>query len=136
MGSPRIAFVGAGSAVFARALIRDTFTFPELRDAELRLMDIDPARLSDTEAIATRLSAEYDGTGAITTHLDLPSALDGADFVITMFQVGGFEPATVTDFEIPKKYGLRQTIADTLGIGGIMRALRSIPVLNGIAFVI
>ncbi len=133
MGSPRIAFVGAGSAVFARALIRDTYTFPELRDAELRLMDIDPARLADTAAIAGRLREEYGGTGSITSHTDLPSALDNADFVITMFQVGGYEPATVTDFEIPKKYGLRQTIADTLGIGGIMRALRSIPVLNGIA---
>lgn len=133
MGSPRIAFVGAGSSVFARALIRDTYTFPALRDAELRLMDIDPARLADTEAIATRLRAEYNGTGAITSHTELPSALDNADFVVTMFQVGGYEPATVIDFEIPKKYGLRQTIADTLGIGGIMRALRSIPVLNEIA---
>lgn len=133
MGSPRIALVGAGSAVFARALIRDTFTFPELRDAELRLMDIDPARLADTEAIANRLKQEYGGTGAVTTHTTLTPALADADFVITMFQVGGYEPATVTDFEIPKKYGLRQTIADTLGIGGIMRALRSIPVLNGIA---
>lgn len=133
MGSPRIAFVGAGSAVFARALVRDTYTFPALRDAELRLMDIDPARLADTEAIANRLKAEANGSGAVTTHTELAPALDGADFVITMFQVGGYEPATVTDFEIPKKYGLRQTIADTLGIGGIMRALRSIPVLNGIA---
>ncbi|MEZ4507209.1 MAG: alpha-glucosidase/alpha-galactosidase [Thermomicrobiales bacterium] len=133
MGSPRIALVGAGSAVFARALIRDTFTFPELRGAELRLMDIDPARLADTEAIANRVKQEFGGTGPVTTHTTLPPALADADFVITMFQVGGYEPATVTDFEIPKKYGLRQTIADTLGIGGIMRALRSIPVLNGIA---
>ena len=133
MSSPRIALVGAGSSVFARALIRDTYTFPALRDAELRLMDIDPVRLADTAAIAGRLREEYGGTGPITAHDDLPSALDGADFVITMFQVGGYEPATVTDFEIPKKYGLRQTIADTLGVGGIMRALRSIPVLNGIA---
>jgi alpha-galactosidase len=133
MGSPRIAFLGAGSAVFARALIRDTFTFPALRYAELRLVDIDPVRLADTVAIAGRLREEYGGTGQVSSHTDLPSALDGADFVITMFQIGGYQPATVTDFEIPKKYGLRQTIGDTLGIGGIMRALRSIPVLNSIA---
>ncbi|MCO5220104.1 MAG: alpha-glucosidase/alpha-galactosidase [Thermomicrobiales bacterium] len=133
MGSPRIALVGAGSSVFARALIRDTYTFPALRDADLRLMDPDPARLADTAAIANRLRAEYDGTGAITAHRELGPAIDQADFVITMFQVGGYEPATVTDFEIPRTYGLRQTIGDTLGIGGIMRALRSIPVLNDIA---
>lgn len=133
MGSPRIAFIGAGSSVFARALIRDTFTFPALRGADLLLMDPDPARLADTEAIANRLRLEYDGTGFISAYRELKPALDGADFVITMFQIGGYEPATVTDFEIPKKYGLRQTIGDTLGIGGIMRALRSIPVLNDIA---
>jgi alpha-galactosidase len=133
MGSPRIAFIGAGSAVFARALIRDIYTFSALRDADLRLMDPDPARLADTEAIAGRLREEYSATGLITTHTELAPAIDGADFVITMFQIGGFEPATMTDFEIPKKYGLRQTIGDTLGIGGIMRALRSIPVLNDIA---
>ena len=133
MGSPRIAFIGAGSSVFARALIHDTFTFPALRDAELRLMDPDPARLADTEAIANQLKSQYGGSGAITTHDEFGTAIDAADFVITMFQIGGYEPATVTDFEIPKKYGLRQTIADTLGIGGIMRALRSIPVLNDLA---
>lgn len=133
MGSPRIAFIGAGSSVFARALIHDTYTFPALRDAELRLMDPDPGRLADTAAIAQRLKSEYGGTGPITTHTDFASAIDRADFVITMFQIGGYEPATVTDFDIPKKYGLRQTIADTLGIGGIMRALRSIPVLNDLA---
>jgi alpha-galactosidase len=133
MGSPRIAFIGAGSSVFARALIHDTYTFPALRDAELRLMDPDPGRLSDTEAIANRLKQEYGGTGAISSYSEVAPAIEDADFVITMFQIGGYEPATVTDFEIPKKYGLRQTIADTLGIGGIMRALRSIPVLNDVA---
>src|SRR6478735_5351929 len=133
MGSPRIAFIGAGSSVFARALIRDTYTFPALRDADLRLMDPDPGRLADTEAIANRLKQEYGGTGPIASYREVAPAIDSADFVITMFQIGGYEPATVTDFEIPKKYGLRQTIADTLGIGGIMRALRSIPVLNDLA---
>lgn len=133
MGSPSIAFIGAGSSVFARALIRDTYTFPALRDADLRLMDPDPGRLADTEAIAGRLRAESGGTGRISTHRHLAPAIENADFVITMFQIGGYEPATVTDFEIPKQYGLRQTIGDTLGIGGIMRALRSIPVLNDIA---
>lgn len=133
MGSPRIAFIGAGSSVFARALIQDTYTFPALRDTELRLMDPDPDRLADTEAIANRLATEYGAKGRITTHCDVGPAIDEADFVITMFQIGGYEPATVTDFEIPATYGLRQTIGDTLGIGGIMRALRSIPVLNDLA---
>jgi len=133
LGSPRIAFVGAGSSVFARALIRDTYTFPALRDAELRLMDPDPVRLGDTQAICNRLKREFGGTGAITAHRAIAPAIEHADFVISMFQIGGYEPATVTDFEIPRKYGLRQTIADTLGIGGIMRALRSIPVLNDLA---
>lgn len=133
MGSPRIAFIGAGSSVFARALIEDTYIFPALRDADLRLMDPDPLRLADTESIALRLRAQAGGTGTISTHSDIPSAIADADFVITMFQIGGYEPATVTDFEIPKRYGLRQTIGDTLGIGGIMRALRSIPVLVDLA---
>ncbi len=133
MGSPRIAFIGAGSSVFARALIHDTYTFPALRDADLRLMDPDPGRLADTEAIASRLKSEYGGSGTISTHREVVPAIEQADFVITMFQIGGYDPATITDFEIPKNYGLRQTIADTLGIGGIMRALRSIPVLNDLA---
>ena len=125
----KIAFIGAGSTVFARALLRDLFTFPELHGVEIALMDIDPERLADTERVARRV-AEQAGAGAtIGATTDRRRALDGADYAINMIQVGGYRPATVTDFEIPKRYGLRQTIGDTLGIGGIMRALRTIPVM-------
>ena len=125
----KIAFIGAGSTVFARALLRDLFTFPELHGVEIALMDIDPERLGDTERVARRV-AEQAGAGAtINATTDRRRALDGADYAINMIQVGGYRPATVTDFEIPKGYGLRQTIGDTLGIGGIMRALRTIPVM-------
>ncbi|MFM9107182.1 MAG: alpha-glucosidase/alpha-galactosidase [Chloroflexota bacterium] len=129
----RITFVGAGSTVFARNLLQDLFTFPELRESEIVLFDIDPGRLADTEAVATRLAAEAGARPAISATTDRRRALDGADYAINMIQVGGYRPATVTDFEIPTRFGLRQTIADTLGIGGIMRALRTIPVMRGIA---
>ncbi len=128
----RIAFIGAGSTVFARNLLQDLFTFPELRESTIALMDIDPDRLADTEAVARRLAAEAGANPTIEATTDRRRALDGADYAINMIQVGGYRPATVADFEIPKKYGLRQTIADTLGIGGIMRALRTIPVMQGI----
>ncbi len=133
MTSPKIAFIGAGSTVFARALLRDLFTFPELRGSTIALMDIDPERLAATESVARRLAGEYGAGAAIEATLDRRRALDGADYAINMIQVGGYRPATVTDFEIPKKYGLRQTIGDTLGIGGIMRALRTIPVMLDMA---
>lgn len=129
----KIAFIGAGSTVFSRNLLRDLFSFPELRGSEIALMDIDPARLADTEAVARRLAAEAGARPTLLATTDRRRALDGADFAICMIQVGGYRPATVTDFEIPTRYGLRQTIGDTLGIGGIMRALRTIPVMRGIA---
>ncbi len=125
----KIAFIGAGSAVFARNLLRDLFTFPELHGAEIALMDIDEDRLGVTEAIARRVAEQAGATPTITATTDRRRALDGADYAINMIQVGGYRPATVTDFEIPKEFGLRQTIADTLGIGGIMRGLRTIPVV-------
>jgi alpha-galactosidase len=133
MGSPKIAFIGAGSAVFARALLRDLYTFPELHDARIALMDNNPERLGDTEVIAYRVADRAGAKASIETTTDRRRALDGADYVINMIQVGGYRPATVIDFEIPKKYGLRQTIGDTLGIGGIMRGLRTIPVMLGMA---
>ncbi|MGI9254007.1 MAG: alpha-glucosidase/alpha-galactosidase, partial [Thermomicrobiales bacterium] len=129
----RITFIGAGSTVFARNLLRDLFTFPELGESEIVLFDIDPGRLADTEAVARRLAASAGALPTITHTTDRRRALDGADYAINMIQVGGYRPATVTDFDIPKRYGLRQTIGDTLGIGGIMRALRTIPVMQGIA---
>ncbi|HEV2128438.1 MAG TPA: alpha-glucosidase/alpha-galactosidase [Thermomicrobiales bacterium] len=124
-----IAFIGAGSTVFARALLRDLFTFPELHDSEIRLMDIDADRLRDSETVARRVADQARADARITATTDRREALSGADYVINMIQVGGYEPATVIDFEIPKKYGLRQTIGDSLGIGGIMRGLRTIPVM-------
>ena len=133
MAKPRIAFIGAGSTVFARALLSDILLYPELRDAEIRLMDIDERRLRTTASVAESLARAHGATGEILATTERDRALDGTDYVITMFQVGGYEPATVADFEIPKRYGLRQTIGDTLGIGGIMRGLRSIPVLLDIA---
>jgi len=126
---PKITFIGAGSTVFARNLLGDILSFPELAGSTITLFDIDPARLSTTEKVAHRLAKAIDAHPRIETTTDRRAALDGADYAICMFQIGGYKPGTVIDFEIPKKYGLSQTIADTLGIGGIMRALRTIPVL-------
>ncbi len=125
----KIAFIGAGSTVFARNLLQDLFTFPELHESTIALMDIDPGRLADTEAVANLLADKANAQPTIEATTDLRRALDGADYAINMIQVGGYRPSTVIDFEIPKRYGLRQTIGDTLGIGGIMRALRTIPVM-------
>jgi alpha-galactosidase len=127
---PKIAFVGAGSTVFTRNLVADVLTHAELRDdTTFALMDIDPERLRTAEIVARGLIAAVGAGAAVEATTDRRAALDGADYVVTSFQVGGYRPATVIDFEVPKKYGLRQTIADTLGIGGIMRGLRTIPVL-------
>jgi alpha-galactosidase len=128
---PRITFIGAGSTVFARHLITDILSFPELSDSEIVLFDIDEERLRSSGAVAQRVAAALNARPRITTTLDRREAFDGSDYAINMIQVGGYQPCTVTDFEIPKKFGLRQTIADTLGIGGIMRALRTVPVILG-----
>jgi alpha-galactosidase len=127
--SPRIALIGAGSTVFAKNLLGDILSFPELAQADIRLFDIHPERLDVTRDVAGRVAQAVGARPRVTATTDRERALDGADFVINMIQVGGYKPATVTDFEVPKKYGLRQTIADTLGVGGIMRALRTVPVL-------
>jgi len=127
-----IAFLGAGSVVFTRELLADILSFDELRDVTLALHDIDPERLETAELIARRTAGQLGATPAITASLDRRQVLDGADFVINSIQVGMYE-ATVRDFEIPAQFGLRQTIADTLGVGGIFRALRTFPVLDGIA---
>ncbi|MDQ4076585.1 MAG: alpha-glucosidase/alpha-galactosidase [Chloroflexota bacterium] len=129
---PKITFIGAGSTVFARALLQDLFTFPELRNSTISLMDINEERLRDTETVARRLAKEAGACPTFEVTTERRRALDGADYAFNLIQVGGYEPATVTDFEVPKKYGLRQTIGDTLGIGGIMRALRTIPVMRDI----
>lgn len=126
---PKIAFVGAGSTVFLKNILGDILRYRELGGAHLALMDIDPERLRDAEVVARKIKSTLGVSAPVSTHLDQRSALDGADFVIVAFQIGGYDPCTITDFEIPKKYGLRQTIADTLGIGGIMRGLRTVPYL-------
>lgn len=126
---PKITFIGAGSTVFARNLLGDILSFPELAGSTISLFDIDEERLHTTEKVAHRIASVVGAQPKIETTTDRREALDGADYAICMFQIAGYKPGTVVDFEIPKKYGLRQTIADTLGIGGIMRALRTIPVL-------
>ena len=125
---PKITFIGAGSTVFAKNLLGDILSYPELAESTLTLFDINEERLKTSEVVAHKLADTLGVKPDLEVTTDRKRALDGADYAISMFQVGGYKPATLTDFEIPKKYGLRQTIADTLGIGGIMRALRTIPV--------
>ncbi|MFQ6242569.1 alpha-glucosidase/alpha-galactosidase [Sinorhizobium meliloti] len=130
---PKICLVGAGSTVFAQNILGDVLSTPSRHDYVISLFDIDAERLKTSEIVARRIcDALTLGSVRIEATLDRREALRGADFVILMFQVGGYKPATVADFELPKKYGLRQTIADTLGIGGIFRGLRTIPVLEAI----
>jgi len=124
----KIAFIGAGSTVFAKNLLADILSFPELAGSTISLMDINPERLRTSEIVAHKVADFFGAKPTIQATPDRRQALDGADYAISMFQVGGYKPSTVIDFEIPKKYGIQQTIADTLGIGGIMRGLRTIPV--------
>jgi alpha-galactosidase len=126
---PKITLVGAGSTVFAKNLLGDILSFPELAESTICLFDIDPDRLHTSAIVARKVAEALAIHPKIEVTTDRRAALDGADYAITMFQIAGYKPGTVIDFEIPKKYGLRQTIADTLGIGGIMRALRTIPVM-------
>jgi alpha-galactosidase len=128
---PKICFIGAGSTVFTKNVLGDCLTVDSLRDSHITLVDIDPQRLDDSRRMLENINRTL---GANATIEAFPAdrareALTGADFAVNAVQVGGYDPATITDFEIPKKYGLRQTIADTLGIGGIFRALRTIPVM-------
>lgn len=133
----KITFMGAGSTIFARNVLGDCMCVESLRDAEMALYDIDGQRLQESEAMLQAINININaGRAKIKCYLGVENrkeALRGAQFVVNAIQVGGYEPCTVTDFEIPKKYGLRQTIADTLGIGGIFRALRTIPVLEEFA---
>jgi alpha-galactosidase len=122
----RIAFIGAGSVVFTKNLLGDILERPALRDVAIALHDIDPERLAAADAMARWVAGQRDAQPQITTHDDRRTAIDGADFVLNMVQIGGHE-ATLRDFEIPERYGLRQTIGDTLGVGGIFRALRTAP---------
>ena len=126
---PKITFVGAGSTVFAKNLLGDILSLPELADSEISLFDVDDERLRTSEIVAGKIAAAVGATPKITATTDRRRALDDADHVVTMFQIGGYRPSTVVDFEVPKRYGVRQTIGDTVGVGGIMRALRTVPVL-------
>lgn len=127
---PNIAFIGAGSTQFTQKLVEDIAGFPALAGAAtLALMDVDAERLRTAEIVAGKVIARAGARARIEATLDRRAALEGADYVVTSFQVGGYRPATVVDFEVPKRFGLRQTIGDTLGVGGIMRGLRTIPVL-------
>jgi alpha-galactosidase len=129
MNKPKITFIGAGSTVFAKNLLGDILSFPELGEATISLFDVSEDRLRTSEIVAQKTAATLGCRPQIEATTDRERALADANYAISMIQVGGYKPCTVTDFEIPKKYGLRQTIADTLGIGGIMRALRTVPVL-------
>jgi len=133
----KITFMGAGSTVFARNVLGDCMCTPVLCEAEIALYDIDAERLAESQIILNAINKNVNaGRASIQTYLGVENrkaALKGASFVVNAIQVGGYDPSTIIDFEIPKKYGLQQTIADTLGIGGIMRALRTIPVLEDFA---
>ena len=120
----RIAFIGAGSVVFTKNLVADILAFPELHEVEIALHDIDADRLATAERMARYIAGVRGASPAISTHLERREAIEGADFVLNMVQIGG-HPSTLVDFELPARYGLRQTIADTLGIGGIFRTLRT-----------
>ena len=129
---PKITFMGAGSTVFAKNVLGDSMLTPALEDATIALYDIDGQRLEESRQMLENLNRNLGGKAKIQAYLGVENrkdALRGASYVVNAIQVGLYEPCTVTDFEVPKKYGLRQTIADTLGIGGIFRALRTIPVM-------
>lgn len=133
----KITFMGAGSTVFCKNVLGDSLLTESLRDCEIALYDIDKNRLDESYLVITALNDKYNqGKAKIEKYLGVEQrkdALRGAKFVINAIQVGGYDPCTIIDFEIPKKYGLRQTIGDTLGIGGVFRGLRTIRVLEGFA---
>lgn len=133
----KITFMGAGSTVFAKNVLGDSMCSEALRESEIALYDIDAKRLEESYIMVNALNENInEGRAKITKYHDIPNrkdALRGAYFVVNAIQVGGYDPCTITDFEIPKKYGLRQTIADSYGVGGIFRALRTIPVLKDFA---
>ena len=128
----KITFLGAGSTIFAKNLLGDCLLAEHLPQFEISLLDIDANRLNESYMLICALRDKYKPAVTVKKYLfeQAEEALAGANYVINAIHVGGYEPCTVTDFEVPKKYGLRQTIADTLGIGGIFRGLRTIPVMK------
>ncbi|MFN2489675.1 MAG: alpha-glucosidase/alpha-galactosidase [Actinomycetota bacterium] len=129
---PRVVFVGAGSVEFTRNILADLLTFARVEDLTIVLHDIDAERLATAEAMARHSAGRVGEPVAIEAHLERRRALDGGDYVVNEIQVGGYG-STLIDFDIPRSYGLRQTIADTIGVGGIFRGLRTIPVMLDIA---
>ena len=130
----KICFIGAGSTIFAKNVLGDAMLTPSLQDAEIALYDIDENRLKESELMLQTINKNSNQNRAkIQSFSDRKEALKDANFVINAIQVGGYKPSTVIDFEIPKKYGLQQTIGDTTGIGGIFRGLRTLPVMFDIA---
>ena len=129
----KLTIIGAGSTVFTKNIVVDLLTIKQFKSIEIALMDIDQNRLLKTKEVLEIIAKKMGATPKISLHTNRRESLLDADFVQTTIQVGGYKPSTVIDFEIPKKFGLKQTIADTLGIGGIMRSLRTIPVLLNIA---
>ena len=129
----KLTIIGAGSAVFTKNIVVDLMHISQFKKMHISLMDIDKGRLKLAKELIDTVSKKLNANPKVTLHTDRKEALRNADFVQTTIQVGGYKPATVIDFDIPKKYGLKQTIADTLGIGGIMRGLRTIPILLDVA---
>ena len=129
----KLTIIGAGSAVFTKNIVTDLLSIKKFKNMEIALQDIDPVRLKASHELLNVISKKLNASPNITSHTDRKESLVGANFVQTTIQVGGYKPSTIIDFEIPSQYGLKQTIADTLGIGGIMRALRTIPVLLDVA---
>ena len=129
----KLAIIGAGSTVFTKNIVVDLLLIDAFKSIEIALMDIDKNRLEKTYEVLDIISKKMEASPKFTLHTNRKEALKNADFVQTTIQVGGYKPSTVIDFEIPKKYGLNQTIADTIGVGGVMRSLRTIPVLLEIA---
>jgi alpha-galactosidase len=128
----KITFIGAGSTVFAKNVLGDCIINPNIKNLEIALFDIDENRLEDSYQMLIHINQSMHGTASINRYHDRIEALRGASYVVLAIQVGGYDPATILDFEIPKKYDFRQTIADTMSIGGIFRALRTIPVMQSI----
>ena len=129
----KIVFLGAGSTVFVKNVVGDCIFTPEIGEFEVALFDIDLKRLEESRRMLEHLNKKYKGKAVIRTYTNRKECLKNADFIVNAIQVGGYDPCTITDFEVPNKHGLRQTIGDTLGIGGIFRALRTLPVLDSFA---
>lgn len=115
MSAPKITFIGAGSTIFVKNILGDVFHRDALKSAHIALMDVNPTRLEESHIVVRKLMDSAGASGRITCYTDQKAALQDADFVVVAFQIGGYEPCTVTDFAVCKRHGLEQTIADTLG---------------------